>query len=214
MSGRRFCYDGEVTVVLPFWKQFGFERSFSLFEGSLRAIRAVEVAQGWALVKGQEKSPALLCANMHPVSFTLSSLFPILTWTTLPCIQLMNCSRMLGGIVLLKSHLLLEAYALWWSTKRVEIKCQRYICLSGWDELPFSTWRTFWVFSKGSRHNAGGADAKVLWVVLGLLRYFKINAKYSEEIFIYFKFVHIRFGLLICPVFQSHHLLRKSQFSL
>ncbi len=31
------------------------------------------------------------------------------------------------------------------------------------DKLPFfNTLRKFWVFSKGSRHNAGGADAKVL----------------------------------------------------
>lgn len=87
-------------LFCPSGKHLGFERSFSLFEGSLRVLRPVEVVLGWALVKGQERSPAVLCANMHPVSFTLSSLFPSFTGTMLPCIQPMNRSRMLGGIVL------------------------------------------------------------------------------------------------------------------
>ncbi len=45
----------------------------------------------------------------------------------------------------------------------MEIKCQRYICLTEWDELPsLAHEEHFRVFSKGSRHNAGGADAEVL----------------------------------------------------
>lgn len=118
-------------LLWPSGKHLGFERSFSLFEGSPRVLRAVEVAQGWALVKGQERSPALLCANMHPVSFTLSSLFPGLTGTTLPHIQLMDRSRMLGGIVLLKSRLLLETYALRGCTRSVwKSNVSDYICLT------------------------------------------------------------------------------------
>jgi len=80
VSGR--C-NGEVTVVLPFWKTFRIWKEAFLHLKVLSLFYvlvwlAVEVTQGWALVKGQERSPALLCASMHPVSFTLPSLFQAL----------------------------------------------------------------------------------------------------------------------------------------
>lgn len=71
------------VLLCPHRKYLGWERKSSLFEGSIPVLSVqhrvlwltVEVAQGWALGKGQENNPALLCASMLPASLTLSSLF-------------------------------------------------------------------------------------------------------------------------------------------
>lgn len=107
VSGRCFFCNGEVTVVLPFWKTFRIWKEAFLCLKVLCLFYvvlwlAVEVAQGWALVKGQERSPALLCASMHPVSFTLPALFQALQeprchasswWIAHGCLEELFCEK-------------------------------------------------------------------------------------------------------------------------
>lgn len=74
------------VLLCPHRKYLGSERKSSLFKGSLPVLSGqrqvfwltVEVAQGWALGKGQQNNPVLLCASMLPASLTLSSLFRLL----------------------------------------------------------------------------------------------------------------------------------------